>query len=78
MGNSMNEAKWDSSGWCSWVGTPVIESTLFFFTLKTIEQYTLKKHLLDTRNMMLQKVIKRSYRKLLKRNIKRSQTMFMC
>lgn len=70
MGSSMNEAKWDSCDQCLWVGTPVIEST-FFFTLKTIEQYTLKKHLLDTRNMMLRKVIKRRYRELLKWNIKR-------
>lgn len=75
MGNSMNETKWDSGDWCSQVGIPVIESTFFFLTLKTIEQDIEKT--LDTRNMMLQKVIKRRYRELLKWNMKRCQTM-MC
>lgn len=30
----MNEAKWDSSGQRSWVGTPVIERTFFFLIEK--------------------------------------------
>lgn len=61
----MNEAKWDSSGQCSWVGTPVIEST-FFFTSKTIEQYTLKKHLLDTKNMYVAKSNKKEMQEVIK------------
>lgn len=52
----MNEAKRDSSDQCLWVGTPVTESTFF---VHAGNNGTIQRCLLDTRNMMFQKVIKK-------------------